>query len=83
VNINKLAVTLFLAAGMTACTSPHKTAHIKCFSGDLVIYEGYTADNINTSAGFRFVGEDGLVREFSGDCIITYDRPRVTLVEQP
>lgn len=47
---------------------------IKCWSGTLQIYEGYSTGKVESpegSDGYRFMAEDtGLLTEVSGNCII-------------
>jgi hypothetical protein len=69
---------------LTACTDAKfgkikalgASAHVKCYSGDTVIYDGYSTGKISNSQqsdGFYFIDKatNGMV-EVSGNCVISY-----------
>ena len=51
-------------------------AHIKCYSGTTLIYEGTSSGKVNSSEssdGYYFVdAKDNKLKEVSGNCVITY-----------
>lgn len=52
------------------------SAHVKCYSGGQVIYDGYSTGKIlseESSDGYYFRDkETDLLMEVSGNCVITY-----------
>jgi hypothetical protein len=52
------------------------TAHIKCYSGNKLIYDGYSTGKVfseDQSDGFSFVDKkDNKLTKVSGNCIIKY-----------
>ena len=75
---------LIIAALVTGCTDAKMArltalggnGHVKCYSGDLLIYEGDSTGKISSSEmsdGYYFVdAADNKLREVSGNCVITY-----------
>ncbi len=52
------------------------SASVKCYSGNILIYEGESTgivSNSTESDGYYFIDKkDNLLKEVSGNCIITY-----------
>ncbi len=52
-------------------------AHVKCWSGDTLIYEGHSTGKVSNaghSDGYYFVDkQDNKLKEVSGNCIVTYN----------
>lgn len=63
-------------AGLGKITSLGDSALIKCYSGELLIYEGHSTGKVRneqSSDGYYFVDrKDGKLKEVSGNCVITY-----------
>ena len=63
-------------AGMARLTSFGNSAHIKCYSGGTLIYEGSSTGKVSSeqnSDGYFFRDkEDGKLKEVSGNCVIEY-----------
>lgn len=55
-----------------------KSAHVMCYSGTLLIYDGNSSGkvaNSEQSDGYYFVDiADGKLKEVSGNCIIDYGK---------
>ncbi len=81
----KVLVVLFAAIISTGCTDAFMgkvsalggSASVKCYSAEKLIYEGVSTGKVsssNSSDGYYFVDEaDDLLKEVSGNCVITYD----------
>jgi len=75
---------LFLSVILTSCsdatigklTSYGSNASVKCYSGGTLIYDGVSTGKVKSEAqsdGYFFRDkESNLMKEVSGDCIITY-----------
>jgi hypothetical protein len=73
-----------LALLFTGCTDAdigklsafNGSASVKCYSGNILIYEGESTGKVSNpegSDGYYFVDKkDNLLKEVSGNCIITY-----------
>lgn len=52
-------------------------AHVTCYSGGKLIYDGYSTGKVSSesnSDGYYFRDKkDGLLKEVSGNCVITYE----------
>lgn len=62
-------------AAMGRMTSLGDSAWVQCYSGGVLVYEGRSSGrvaSVEASDGYIFKGMDGIQRETSGDCIITY-----------
>lgn len=55
------------------------SAHVKCYSGGELIYDGYSTGKVSSednSDGYYFVDKkDERTKEVSGNCIIDYGAP--------
>ena len=79
-----MLVLLFAMISFSGCTDGqlgklsayNGSAEVKCYSGDTLIYEGASTGKISNSEssdGYYFVDKkDNLLKEISGNCIITY-----------
>lgn len=79
-----ILLLLVCIAGATGCTDAErakygglgKSAHVKCWSGAVVIYDGYSTGKVSSerqSDGYFFRDRaDGKLREVSGNCVIEY-----------
>ena len=71
-----LIATSCTDAGVSKLFSYGDSAHIKCYSGGEVIYNGYSTGKIKSeegSDGYYFRDkETKLLMEVSGSCVITY-----------
>ena len=76
-----LVLTVVLLSGCTDAkmgkfTSLGGSAEVKCYSGDLLIYEGISTGKIANSEqsdGFYFIDKaSGEMIEVSGNCVINY-----------
>jgi hypothetical protein len=66
-----------LALLFAGCTdASNGSASVKCYSGNILIYEGESTgivSNSTESDGYYFIDKkDNLLKEVSGNCIITY-----------
>lgn len=63
-------------AGMSKFASLGSSAHIKCYSGTKLIYDGHSTGKVRSEAnsdGYYFVDKaDGRLKEVSGNCVIDY-----------
>lgn len=78
-------IVIIVVFGAMACTDANcskvlaygDTASIKCWSGGKLIFDGRSTGKVRseeTSDGYFFKDADnGLLREVSGNCVITYD----------
>lgn len=87
-----LAFTTLAAAGaLSACTDAQTAqwgsygdeAHVKCYSGGTLIYDGYSTGKIGRadsgSDGYYFRDKaTGRLREVSGDCDVDFGGPATT-----
>ncbi len=83
-NTTMLLITL-LALTITGCTDASwgrmsalgNSAKVKCYSGELLIYEGESTGKVKNSEqsdGYYFVDKaDGKLKEVSGNCIVEYN----------
>lgn len=64
-------------AGFEKLTNYGNSAHIKCWSGGSVIYDGHSTGKVASEAqsdGYFFKDrETGKLKEVSGNCDITYE----------
>ena len=71
-----MLITSCTDAWMGKITSLGSKASVKCYSGNLLIYEGVSTGKVKSSEqsdGYYFVDSaDGKLKEVSGNCIITY-----------
>lgn len=80
----KLLILMVAVVSMMACTdagwskltSLGSGAHIKCYSGGQIIYEGYSTGKViseENSDGYFFRDKaDDKLKEISGNCVIVY-----------
>jgi len=77
-----LIITAILLSGCTSAQrgkimSIGSSAHVVCYSGGVVIYDGYSTGKVSNesdSDGYYFVDKkDGVTKEVSGNCIISYE----------
>ncbi len=65
-------------ATMSKFASLGSSAHITCYSGIKLIYDGYSSGKVKSevnSDGYYFVDKkDGRLKEVSGNCIIDYTK---------
>lgn len=73
-----------MAVALMGCTDAQRAkigglgseAHVKCWSGGVVIYDGYSTGKVSNeehSDGYYFRDRaDGKLKEVSGNCIIEY-----------
>ena len=83
--MKKIILFVFMAMIMFGCTDAQRgklgaigeSAHVECYSGGKLIYEGVSSGKISSeqnSDGYNFVDkETGKFMEVSGNCVITYD----------
>lgn len=79
-----LIASLVLLAGCTDAqmgklSALGGSATVKCWSAENVIYEGKSTGKVaradGGSDGYYFVDSaDGLLKEVSGNCVVTYDK---------
>lgn len=87
INVMVILILLLIAVGgaLSGCTDATMgkltnfggSAHVKCWSGGVVIYDGRSSGKVLSEAnsdGYYFK-EDGTgdLKEVSGNCVITYD----------
>lgn len=72
--------------GLTSCTDARMgkwaayggSAHIQCYSGGILIYEGHSTGKVASEAnsdGYNFIDKkDGRLKEVSGECVIQYKK---------
>lgn len=64
-------------AGFSKFVALGNAAHVICYSGGRVIFDGRSTGKVgseNQSDGYYFRDvADGMLKEVSGDCVITYD----------
>ena len=85
-DIKKAFITATLLGGAvltTGCTDAFKgklvsygnQSHLQCYSGGKLIFEGVSTGKVtseSSSDGYYFTdAEDGMLKEVSGDCVIT------------
>ena len=82
--MKKIILIAIVALSVLNCTDAQRSkmfsigdsAHVKCFSGGIIIYEGYSTGKISSeqdSDGYYFRDkETNLLMEVSGNCVITY-----------
>lgn len=75
--LSGLLMTGCTDAGIGKITSVGDSAHVSCYSGGKLIYDGYSTGKVESdfsSDGYYFKDrETGKMLEVSGDCIIIYD----------
>lgn len=85
----KIVLAFATAAAVGGCTDASwsqleaygEEAHVKCYSGGVLIYDGYSTGKINRadsgSDGYYFRDRaTGRLREVSGDCDVDFGAPR-------
>ena len=80
----KVFVVTILAISILGCTDATisrigafgDSAHVQCFSGEKLIYDGRSTGRVSNSEnsdGYYFRdASDGVLREVSGNCIVSY-----------
>lgn len=77
-----ILLAMFVSIGCTDATFDKyanlgNSAHITCFSGNIIIYDGFSTGKIlseDKSDGYFFRDKsNGKLMEVSGNCIITYE----------
>ncbi len=62
-------------------------AHVECYSGGLLIYKGKSTGKVasqSSSDGYLFRdASDDVLREVSGNCVISYGAPASAALPQP
>lgn len=94
-NIALAFTSLAAAASLGACTDAQTAqwgsygdeAHVKCYSGGTLIYDGYSTGKIGRadsgSDGYYFRDKaTGRLREISGDCDVDFGGPAATTSQQ-
>ncbi len=83
--MNKLIVVLLISISTVGCTDAErskffnygKSAEVKCYSGDRLIYSGYSSGKVvsyDDSNGYMFRTKDtGTLMKVSGNCVIKYN----------
>lgn len=79
-----IILIIWLLVTIVSCTDAQRSkitslgnkAHVKCWSGGVVIFDGFSTGKVSSeesSDGYYFKdATDGMLKEASGDCIITY-----------
>lgn len=82
----KLIIALVAVATLAGCTDAKMgkiqalggTAHVMCWSGDTLIYDGHSTGKVSNSEqsdGYYFIDKaDGKLKEVSGNCVIIYEK---------
>ncbi len=82
--MKKLICVVVLGLFLAGCTDAKReklfslgdSAHVVCYSGGMIIYDGYSTGKISSSEmsdGYFFRDKvTNKLKEVSGDCVITY-----------